>query len=154
MAHQDSPQREAARAVRIAALADRELRPPNAYGPASAFVLAEACRRAMLGAPKGRRDLDRALLEHLHPAYRGYLEPRKLEPRSDDGSRLMVCLLEDLTSALDKASDSEDLEPADDRDVEKERVERFRATTAQGLDAGRAGLLAKLLQQKLDSVND
>jgi len=37
---------------------------------------------------------------------------------------------------------------------EKERVERFRATTAQGLDAGRAGLLAKLLQQKLDSAND
>lgn len=37
---------------------------------------------------------------------------------------------------------------------EKERIDRFRATTSQGLDAGRARLLAGLLQQKLDSAND
>jgi hypothetical protein len=37
---------------------------------------------------------------------------------------------------------------------EKERIGRFRRTIAAGLDDSRAGLLAGLLQQKLDSSND
>jgi hypothetical protein len=37
---------------------------------------------------------------------------------------------------------------------EKERVDRFRKTTAAGLDADRARMLAGLLEQKLDSADD
>ncbi len=37
---------------------------------------------------------------------------------------------------------------------EKERIDRFRQTTAAGLDPGRARMLADLLQQKLDSADD
>jgi len=38
--------------------------------------------------------------------------------------------------------------------VARERVERYRRTLADGLDAGRAKALADLLQQKLDSQED
>ena len=37
---------------------------------------------------------------------------------------------------------------------ERDRVERYRRTIAQGLDVGRARMLADLLQQKLDSAKD
>jgi hypothetical protein len=38
--------------------------------------------------------------------------------------------------------------------VARERVERYRRTMAEGLDASRALLLADMLQQKLDSADD
>jgi hypothetical protein len=92
------------------------------YAPASAFVLVEACRRAITGAPKARRELDGALLRHLHPFYRGYLVPQEGELEAPDGSRLLVFLLGELTDALQQAIADDTFDVA-----ENERNEKLRA---------------------------
>jgi hypothetical protein len=98
-------QREASRARRIEKIAQqRELRPAPRVG---AFVLVEACRRAMQGADGARRELDDEAFGHLPASYRGYLQPRRGEPLAEDGSRTLVCLLSDLVGALREVADQD-----------------------------------------------
>lgn len=119
-----SPQQETARASRIAKLAAKELSPPAAYAPASAFVLVEACRRAMQGAPRGRRQLDSSLLKYLHSDFAGYLEPRPGELTASHGSRLLMYLLNDLTKVLESVTQGEHFERDEEAHTERQRVEQ------------------------------
>jgi hypothetical protein len=77
----------------------------------------------MQGARGARKDLDDGLHAHLAEEYRGYLQPEDEEPVAQDGSRAMVCLLDDLARVLKEVSDGDSF-TADPEHVNRRRGQR------------------------------